>query len=242
MNLQQDIWQSPSSFNLRKGEIHVWRVNLNQKFSEVSELFETLSGDEKQKAQKFIFEKDRNHFVAARGTLRKILSNYLSIKPNEIRFAYTRFGKPLLESGESQLKFNVSHSHELSLIAVTKGQEVGIDIEFIDSNFDLLKTAKCFFSKIEMSVLQNLPSNLQTPAFFSGWTRKEALIKGVGKGFSYPVNEFTISIKPEESNISLPTNEFQNWSLITLDCQTDYKAALAVNGKIQTLRFWQSRN
>jgi 4'-phosphopantetheinyl transferase len=243
MDLQREIWQTANEQpSLNDGEIHVWRADLNQNFSTIQKFSETLSADEKQKAAKFRFEKDRNHFIAARGSLRKILGGYLGIAPNKICFSYNRFGKPFLDARETRIRFNVAHSNGLALFAISRGQEIGVDLEYIVNNFEILKTARSFFSDAEMSVLKNLPENLQTAAFFSGWTRKEAFIKAVGRGVLYPTKQFTVSIMPEDSNISLQTNEFQNWSVMNLNCQSNYKAALAVEGKIQTIRYWQSQN
>lgn len=239
MDLQQDIWQQTSVHpSLKDGEIHVWRVNLDKESSSVQMLFETLSADEKQKAGKYRFEKDRSHFVVARGSLRNILGGYLNMSPPQIRFSYNRFGKPFLESESNQIRFNVSHSQGIALFALTREQEIGIDIEFINDNVEILKTAESVFSPTEISTLKTLPSNMQTAAFFCGWTRKEAFIKAVGEGFSYPTKQFTIPIKPEESDILLRTN-VKNWSLMSLLSEHNFMAALAVEGKIKTVRYWQ---
>ncbi|MEP6901717.1 MAG: 4'-phosphopantetheinyl transferase superfamily protein [Actinomycetota bacterium] len=242
MDLRQDIWQQSSGQqSLKDGEIHIWRANLNQESLSVQQFLKTLSADEKQKADKYYFDKDRNHFIVARGTLRKILSGYLGIAPNEICFAYNLFGKPILDVKNNQFRFNVSHSQGLALFAITREREVGIDLEFIRSDFAVLKTAQSFFSEPEISALKNLPTELQTAAFFSIWTRKEAFIKAVGEGFSYPSTKFTVSIMPKNSHDLFRTREFQkvrDWSLMILSCQADYTAALAIEGKIQTVSYW----
>ncbi len=205
-------------------------------------LFKTLSTDERQKAEKYRFEKDRRSFIAARGTLRKILGGYLGISPSEIRFFYNRYGKPFLDPKAGRLSFNVSHSGEFALFVIARDRSVGIDIEFIDNNLEILKTAESVFSSAEISIFKSLPANLRTAAFFCGWTRKEAFLKALGKGFSISPKQFTVSIMPEETNISLTTNEslkVRDWSLRSLPFGENYMAAMAVEGKIETVRFWQ---
>lgn len=243
MNLRQDIWRhSGSQPSLTDGEIHVWRIDLNQESSGVSAFFEMLSPDEKQKAEKYRFEKDRNHFAAARGSLRKILGVYLGVSPDQICFSYNRFGKPFLDAKNHQIRFNVSHSRGVALFAVTSGREIGIDIEFINNDFAVLKTAEKIFSPNETSTLKNLPSNLQTTAFFSVWTRKEAILKAIGEGFSYSPKQFTVSVIAEERETLSFANDFhkvRHWSLTTLPTEPDYTAALAVEGNIGTVCYWQ---
>jgi 4'-phosphopantetheinyl transferase len=241
MNLRHHIRRhSAGQPPLKDGEIHVWRVDLNQEASGVQKLFETLSPDEKQKAERYRFEKDRNHFAAARGSLRKILGVYLGVSPDQIRFSYNRYGKPFLNTENQRIRFNVSHSHGVALVAVTRGREIGIDIEFINDDLAVLKTAEKVFSPAETSMLKNLSPNLQTAAFFSVWTRKEALLKAIGEGFSYSPKQFTVSAAERET-LSF-TNNFQtarNWSLTTLPAAPDYAAALAVEGNLGTICFWQ---
>lgn len=245
MKLQSDAWQMPSAQpRLEPGEIHIWRVSLDRERASTRDLFEVLSADEKQKADKYHFEQDRDNFVVARGILRQILGGYLDILPGEIRFSYSRYGKPALDIGMNAdgLCFNVSHSNGLALYAVAREQEVGIDIEFVDEGFAIRPVAATCFSPSEMSVLDELPSDRQPAAFFTGWTRKEAYIKAVGEGVSMPLKEITVSLLPEDLQISMTTNdrsEARNWCLVTLPFDSDYAAALAVEGSIGKLSCWQ---
>jgi 4'-phosphopantetheinyl transferase len=128
------------------------------------------------------------------------------------------------------------------MIAVTSGREVGIDIEFVNEKLDVLSTAQSVFSENEISALKALPPNLRTRGFFRGWTRKEAYIKALGKGFSYPLEQFKVSVLTDEPDICFRTYDHQkirDWSLMSFDSQQDYMAAVAVEGKIGTIRYWQ---
>jgi 4'-phosphopantetheinyl transferase len=243
MNSKQ--YNSPPSTGdlfLSATDVHVWRVCLDPDSRYVSKLFQTLSMDEMHKADKFHFDKDRNRFVVARGTLRKILGRYLNLTPNRISFSYSRYGKPFLDAGNDSLRFNVSHSRGLALIAVTSGREIGIDIEFIDDDREVLKTAKNIFSPAVLSKLRSIDPELRVGAFFRGWTRTEAFFKAVGTGFSDPGKQLSEPIMPAESYFSAETIRFKeakNWTLVTLPFDPRYASAVAVEGGIGTIGFHQ---
>lgn len=228
--------------NLKKGEVHIWHCDLDAPAAIIPKLLEVLSAQEKQKAEKFRSLDDRSRFIVARSGLRKILGNYLGIAPQSIGFSQNRYGKPFLADDNNRLRFNLSHSNELALIAVTIEGEIGIDLEYVNVNFEILNTAASVFSTVEMEMLRNMNLSLQTAAFFCGWTRKEAFLKALGQGFSYAPKQITVSILPEDSNVSLKTNEFQkvrSWSLRSLPVGDNYRAAIAVEGKIETVRYWR---
>src|SRR4051812_24792125 len=114
--------EPPASLSLVTGEVHVWRLALDQPESVLTEFRRTLEPDELERAGRFHFEKHRRHFVAGRGGLRYVLSRYLDVKPEEFRFAYGAFGKPALV-GEG-VRFNMSHSHGVALVAVAADREL----------------------------------------------------------------------------------------------------------------------
>jgi 4'-phosphopantetheinyl transferase len=174
--------------------------------------------------------------------LRTILGRYLDRHPNQLRFQYTSYGKPTLSTGAGILSFNLSHSHDLALYAVTQEREIGVDVEFIRENINLLGIAKRFFSAREYSQLQALPQSCQLQTFFDCWTRKEAFIKAKGDGFSLPLDQFDVSITPGRPAALLRTkwdpNEAALWSLEALKSAPGYTAALAVEGKHLHLQTW----
>lgn len=239
-------WNSPpENLTLDTNEIHVWRVSLAQAASCVRTLAETLSTDEQTKAERFHFPKDRSQFIVTRGALREILSRYLHINPSHLSFEYNPYGKPSLivaQSGDT-LRFNLSHSHELGLIAITKNRDIGVDIERINPNFPCLEIAEKFFSPLENTVLRSLSEHLQNPAFFACWTRKEAYIKAVGKGLSIPLNQFDVTLAPGEPaallNVEQNPEEASKWSLIELIPCSDIVGAVAVAGDCSKLHCWQ---
>jgi 4'-phosphopantetheinyl transferase len=239
-------WNSPPlDLTLDLGEIHVWRVSLAQTESCLQSLQQTLSTDERTKADRFRFPKDRSQFIVSRGALRAILSRYLNISSHILRFDYNPYGKPslIVTQGGNTLRFNLSHSRGMALIAITKNRDIGVDIEGINPNFSCLEIAEKFFSPLENSVLRSLPEHLQPTAFFTCWTRKEAYIKAVGKGLSIPLNQFHVSLAPGEPaallNVEGNPEEASKWSLIELFPSSDMVAAVAVVGDCWKLHCWE---
>ena len=189
------IWSPapPASPSLLADEVHVWRLTLDRPPERFLELLEP---DEVERANRFYFERDRKHFVVARGFLRLLLGWYLHAGPKQLQFAYGAWGKPSLanEFCESQLRFNMSHSHGVALYAVTQGREIGVDVEHVRAYFAGDYIARRFFSPHEVGDLRGLPEDDRVSAFFRCWTRKEAYIKATGRGMSQPLDGFDVTL------------------------------------------------
>lgn len=235
----------PPRLLLGDDEVHVCRAVLRREPAAVRTLRAVLAPDERRRADRFQFRKDYEHFVVARGVLRAILGRYLDVAPEQVRFSYNEFGKPALDGGTGghSLRFNLSHSHGVALYAVTRGREVGLDIEFIREDFAALATAGHFFSPCEVSALRAAPRELQAQAFFNCWTRKEAYIKALGSGLSHPLHSFSVSLAPGDPARLLSTDgdprEASRWSLTELFPGAGYAAAMAVRAPAPALRCWQ---
>jgi 4'-phosphopantetheinyl transferase len=239
-------WRSaPEPLKLDHNEVHVWRAALDPEKSGLYNLEQTLSPDEQARAERFYFQKDREHFIVARGLLRAILGLYLNQDPSQLRFCYSIYGKPSLatSSGESALHFNVSHSHGLALYAVTSGREIGVDLEHLRADFAGEDIAERFFSRREVEALRTLPAKMRQKGFFNCWTRKEAYIKARGEGLSLPLDQFDVSLTPGEPAALLCTTgdprEASRWTLREIEPGPGYVAALAVKGRDWRLKFWQ---
>ncbi len=238
-----DDWSPPSAaLVLCYEEIHAWRVVLNQPELLVQELYGLLNPEEQERAKRFHFQKDRNHFIVARGVLRTILGRYLKIPPQQLGFCYNAYGKPSLQNEPplSALRFNVSHSHGLAIYAIACGREVGVDVEKMRADLANDEMITRYFSHCEAETIRALTPELRTQAFFNCWTRKEAYIKAVGEGLSYPLDQFTVSVIPGEPARLLGARggaqEVGRWSLLELNCAAGYAAALAVEGDGWSLR------
>ncbi len=235
----------PRSLILGKDEVHVWRAALDVKASRVQSLRRTLTADERSRAERFHFPKDSEHFIVARGLLRAILGRYLDVEPSQLRFSYSPYGKPSLarESGAGDLCFNVSHADGLALYAVTRGRDIGIDVERIRADFANEQVAEQFFSPQEVAALRALPGSMQSLAFFNCWTRKEAYIKARGEGLSLPLDQFDVSLTPGVTAALLRTNsdpqEASRWRIQELAPGTGYVSAQAVKGHHWRLKCWQ---
>jgi 4'-phosphopantetheinyl transferase len=239
-------WQtSRKSLLLNQAEVHVWRVSLVRSTPEVESFLDVLSSDERHRATRFHFGRDRTRFIVAHGILRTVLSYYLGLKPSQVRFSYGAYGKPALANdlGGDALHFNLSHSHELALIAIAREQELGIDIEYI-RDFPDEKIAERFFSGNELLKLQTLGPSLRRQRFFEYWVRKEAYIKARGAGLNLPLNQFDVSLGAVEPTDSLypgkSSEETSGWFLRDLDVDPGYVSAIALREKHWQLYRWSS--
>ena len=222
------------TLTLSADEVHLWQATLDDQLSESLKL--VLSEDEISRASKFHFAKDRNHYIVARGLLRKLLAAYLGVGSAELQFLYGEKGKPYLEEIQRRsINFNLAHSHGLAIYAFSQGRELGVDLEFIRDDLADEKIAERFFSSYEISALRNVPAELRKEAFFNCWTRKEAYIKARGEGLSIPLDEFDVSLAPGEPAALLKnhknTKEISRWKMQSIPVAPGYVAALVVEGK-----------
>lgn len=225
------------SLDLDRATVHVWQARLDQFAVRQGQMLELLSADERERAARFHFAKDRRHFIVARALLRTLLARYLNLPPHHLSFSYGPYGKPALAGeGESRalLRFNVSHSHGVALYAVARERDVGVDVEYVRRDMVGESIAERFFSAREVAALRALPAEVQPQAFFNCWTRKEAFIKARGEGLSFPLDRFEVSLDPKEPaalvSVRDDPREASRWSLQALPVEEGYAAALAVEG------------
>ena len=231
--------EPPESLSLAAGEVHVWRLALDQPDSVFTEFRRTLEAHELERAGRFHFEKHRRHFVIGRGGLRYLLARYLELRPEEFRFEYGAFGKPTL--AEAGLHFNVSHSHGMALFAVALDRELGVDVEHVRADFATGEIAQRFFSPGEVSVFNALKKEEQVAAFFRCWTRKEAYIKAIGRGLSEPLDAFDVTLAPGEPAALLRAQrgDVARWTMFDIDAGADYAGALAAEAPVSNIRGWE---
>jgi 4'-phosphopantetheinyl transferase len=231
------VWLAPSKpLALSPNNADVWRVRVDS-FNPREDI---LSPDEREHAAKFHFDKDRNRYIVSHASLRETLARYLRAEPKELKFSVNEYGKPFLP--EHDLGFNLSHSGEYALIAVTRGRNIGVDVEQIRADVEIEKLASRYFSPREVSELMALPPERRIIAFYNCWTRKEAYIKAQGMGLSLPLDSFDVSLAPGEPAILRATrpdtSEAARWSLHSFAIEPNYIAALAVEGDGLEIRFW----
>lgn len=216
--------------------VHVWVADLDPDASRMKRCMQNLSLDERERAGKFHFQRDRDRFIAARGLLRSILGRYLQIEPQGIRFRYGPHGKPALQDKThgSNICFNVSHSHDLVLYAFARGREVGIDIELIRDDISLENVVVRFFSTRELVTLRALPLHTREKSYYISWVRKEAYMKATGRGLSLPLDQLETFSPPGEPEkcfqVRKNPGEACQWQVRDLSLAPEYAAALAVEG------------
>lgn len=243
---QQPWLLPPLRLEADTASVHVWLAALTLPAADLQQLEAILSQDESLHAQRFRFERDRCRFIAARGMLRMLIARYLQVAPSTLQFTSGPYGKPALSprSGGDLLRFNLSHSQDVALYAIAWGREVGVDIEYMRPLDDMESIARHFFSPQEQAALHSLPAALQQQGFYQCWTRKEAYIKASGIGLSQPLDQFAVSLAPDEPARLLyvqdQPDEVRRWSFQTLQPPDGYAAALAVEGAEWQLACWKA--
>ncbi len=228
---------------LADDEVHVWQTNLDTSAEERQRLRQYLSLDEQVRANRFLFELPRQHFIVGRGLLRVIVGSYINVEPSQIQFQYGACGKPALanQPSKKELRFNVSHSHGTIVYAFAFARELGIDIEWINPKSEYEPIVRRFFSAQEYGDWLSLPISQREPAFFACWTRKESYIKAKGDGLTLPLDRFSVSLKPDEPtallNVHDDPTEVSRWSLYNLAVGKSYAAALMVQGHGCTVKY-----
>jgi 4'-phosphopantetheinyl transferase len=229
---------------LEENEVHIFAAPLDLTQQELEKRAATLSLSEKERAAKFKFDKHRNRFIAGRGLLREALARYLQTEPSALDFNYSERGKPefstqLLTSG---IHFNLAHSEDLALLAITRIGSIGVDVEHIRPVNNVEELVARFFSKREDELFQKLSAMEKPAAFFNLWTRKEALLKATGEGIGSRLNQVEVSFLPGEPArllaISGDTEKAAQWTLKELSPAPGFVAALAIESQNLRVSCW----
>ena len=214
---------------LTPGAVHLWPLRVNAEAWPGIDWASFLSKDERDRARRFKYARDAYRYTASRALLRIVLGAYLRLDPQDLAFDYSTNGKPFLPCG-GQLRFNLSHSHDAALIGVTLGREIGVDVERIRDDLEVEQIARQFFSKAEQSALATLPAIQRQGAFFDCWTRKEAFVKARGDGLSLPLDQFDVSVRPDEPACLVATrpdaDEAAAWEVTAVAVEHGYAAAV----------------
>lgn len=225
--------------------MHVWRLNLEEDAAGESPSSACLAPDERARAARLLVAAARRGFICRRARLRQVLAEYLGVAPDAVRFVTNAYGKPAVAGAAAagDLRFSYSHSGALAVLAVTRGREVGVDVEQRRSMPEALQLATSFFAPSEVAALTRLSAAEREPAFFDCWTRKEAFIKALGLGLSFPLNQFAVSLGEPARLLELhgappPPG---SWTLRSLAVGPGFSAALAVAGTDAAVQCWERR-
>jgi len=236
--------ESPYGLSLSAGTIDIWCSRLDPATDIPEKSRPLLSDEELQQANSCVSRERYHEFVITRGRLRKLLGGLLKKNPRALVIGRGSNGKPFLsgDDREKGIQFNVSHSGNLALFAVTLQHAVGVDVEKIRPLTDR-NLARRFFSPAEYSALKQFYGPGSLRAFFRTWTRKEALIKAAGTGLFSGLGAFTVSVCPDTPPVLLATGPdngpVSDWSLADIHIDNDYAACTAVQRGSCRLRLWQ---
>lgn len=241
---EQNQTSSPA-IHLAGDEVHVWSAVLEQSHQVVANFSLLLSPDEKARAARFYFERDRARFIVGRGLLRKMLGDYLGIDPAWVEFNYGPYGKPALKVGDVNhvLQFNLAHSKDMALFAFCWNCELGIDLEHIRPMTNEDDFAEQIFSSSESALIAALTGEQKRQAFFKIWTCKEAFFKASGDGLTKPIDQAEIALELGDTArlVSIAGDQTQaaGWRLKTFQPDANYQAALAFRGDDYRILFQQ---
>jgi len=241
-------WKSsPVDYTIDRNTVHVWRSYFQPALVSNRKFLEGLSEEEIGKARRFVRQSDQDRYIFAHALLRLILGAYVGCAPQQLIFETNQYGKPFLASPGTgnDIQFNLSHSEDMTLFAVARGAAVGIDVEYMRRVPDARQIVNRFFSVDERRFLNSLPAGDFNKSFFACWTSKEAYLKGIGKGLSYPLDEFSIIFPSGESEglISVcddPANAYC-WNIIGLSPGPGYSGALAIEELRSEPEFFEYR-
>lgn len=213
------------------GAVEIVVAHLFARTEEVSAAVAVLSEDERARADRFAFDRDRRRFIIARARLRHLLGARLETAAEAIEFSYGTQGKPSLRG--SDWRFNVSHCDDLAVFAFCRHHEVGIDVESVRSLEDADAIAARFFSPRENAEYRSLQPAHRPRGFFNCWTRKEAFIKATGDGLAHPLDAFDVTLTPDAPariiRVGDPPGTACGWSLQSFIPAPGYAAAVVTH-------------
>jgi 4'-phosphopantetheinyl transferase len=185
-----------------------------------------LTADERERVDRFHFERDRRLHLAARALLRRSLSRWGDVLPGEWRFERNAYGRPEILAPPSPLRFNVSHTRGLAMVAVTVARDVGVDVEALPASvpFDVVDRA---FSRSERAAVRAAPASEQADRFTELWSLKEAYVKARGLGLSLPLESFAFELAPPRLALG---DESSAWHVQLLTPTAEHRAALCIRG------------
>lgn len=237
--LRWQLWSTNRNPTLSAGVVDVWRIRLGQSRAFADRFLMWLDESERQKAGRFLFDRDAVSFVLTRAHLRILLGSALGLHPGAVRFEYGPGGKPLLPAGVG-LWFNVSHSGEFAVLAMALDR-VGIDVERLRP-IDLSDT-RHYFSAAECREILALPPGERQDAFFRCWSRKEAYLKARGEGIGFGLDRFAVTVDshsvPRLVWVDGEPHEPERWQFSDLSIHPEYSGAVALEHPLKSLRCWE---
>lgn len=212
-----------SKFHGSEADVHVWLFRLWPGFVDVASLDE----EERRRADRFHFQAHRDRFIAVRWLLRRLLGCWLGQHPSQVKLGYGPHGKPYLMSEQSRY-FNVSHSEDIAVIALSEVVPVGVDVERVRDLPDMDSLARTIFNAEENAQLRERDGQINIHRFFAGWTRKEAVLKAKGTGLFDSLRSVIVDVLEDSPRIrAMVDGDVRQWTLRNLDAGDGYSGAIA---------------
>ncbi|MDF7826730.1 4'-phosphopantetheinyl transferase superfamily protein [Pontiellaceae bacterium B12227] len=223
---------------LGNNAIHIWGAEVPMLGKHLHALKALLNGAEVAKADRFLRDGDRYSSIVARGALRVLLSGYTGISAKELIFQYTENGKPFLVSPASSrlqeeqgrqdacdtVSFNVSHSGDWVVLAFGRNRDIGVDVEKIRREMDVMSIASRYFTPEESALIE--ASDDVHRLFFHHWARKEAYIKAIGSALFRELSSFAVPNEDEEK---------EGWFFQRLEAGSKYASAVVTDKPIEEM-------
>ncbi len=187
---------APSDLTIEAGAVHVWAWDFKCSDEELKRHIALLSLEEQARMRRFYFERDRVRYAVSHSVLRRVLGYYLDLHPTLVSFTTNKFGKPKIIPTLNlfNLRFNLSHTNRMALLAITSDLEVGVDLE--ELRFVEAEIAERYFSERERIDLGLLAKTEWLQGFYNCWTRKEAILKAEGIGLNVKLDAFDVTLRP----------------------------------------------
>lgn len=218
--------------------VDLYTIQLDLPQSEITDYLQWLSEAERARASKLLSSAKSREFIMTRSSLKRILSQALNESAENIVIANEPGGKPYLDCSNRhpRVRFSVSHSYDLALVALTLDHAIGVDVEKIREEIDYTSLSRRFFSSAEFEAIQRCDPALRLRAFFATWTRKEALVKAHGKGIALGLQQFDVSVDPDKPPSVLATRwdsaDSVDWHLHNIETDNNYMASLATGSPL----------
>ena len=230
---------------LREGVIHVWRIDLSEPEDRIEFFRSFLNSKEQEQASRFLFPEHRRRFIVGRGQLRTLLGKYVDQEPAKVGFEYTNLGKPSFAPGVSDphIEFNFTNSYDWAMLAVTLGTELGIDMERIREMSNMEGLARRFFAQPEIdAITAHISHSKRQQGFFRCWTRKEAFLKAIGTGLTFPLDRVCVTVDDRDDMriewIDSEDEDAEGWTLRHIEPVEDFVGALARKDHANDVESW----
>ncbi len=238
------LWDTPpANLSCSDDEVHIWMTSVSLLKKEIPLFKSLLNHEESSRTTRFVYEKDRDTCILSRVALRDILGRYLAINPRAIAFNNNEYGKPFIDRKDNadNITFNLSHAGDVIICGITSNRDIGIDVELIKEMESIDALIRQNFSGIEQEYFKRLSPDEKKRAFFTCWTRKEAYIKAHGKGLSYPLDSFSVTVGPgdDASLLCDDNDDVSSWSLKEIISSPEYVGAVAVKGRNINYRYYR---